>query len=470
MTMARRNLGGLVETEGGGIAWWSYRPPAVAPGAVRVADGIAFQVDGGDPQRLVAWSAASPGQVAALVPFLGPGEWTGEVEAFVQSGDRSPRRLVMPTVPDGAARLGLVAAVRRWFVRPIDETLLSIDEALAWHAAGHDAEAARLLSRSTSVLVSYGDQVLDGLLPGPVCDLVGTATSLAADLLPSGHPDRAEVREMAVQMSARAALADLQVAWTNVLPDSAGAMRSGRAVSATAVDLSLVPPRVLAWRSAREPEILSVHLQEQDLLEVTVPLAQGVRTTDGDVRDLTVSVTDPRTGRQWSAAGVQPDASDRGLVARVPLFGRGPDSLVVTLHSPERDPGQRGTSRGQDLAMAERLVVESWSWQRTGAVLTAAELWEDAEEIQDAARRAAEDALVRLQHLRDHGVSLGTPDGSWGDVGMPGALAVTAGVVDAETVQAALEAVEEWLDQPARGPESGPLLAEWDSVLGGQED
>lgn len=469
MTMASRNLGGLAETGGGGLAWWSYRPAAVAPGSVQVADGVAYQVDGGDPERLLAWSVESVDGLTALAGLLGEGEWTEAARAFAESGERRPTQLVMPQVPPAAARLGLVAAVRRWSVRPIDESLLAVDEALARHAAGRDEQAARLLSRSAPALVAYAHEVLDGDVPRPACDIVEAATTLAADLLPPTHPDSEEIRDLAVQMAARSALADLQLTWTSPLPDAVRVSRSGRSVSATTVDLSLVPPRVIAWHGALEPEVISVHLPEQDLLEVTVALAPDTLAGDADVAALTVSLTDAGSGRHWSGAGVRPDASGRGLIARLPLFGRHPDTLVVTLHSPERRPGMRATVRGRDFAVVERLAVESWNWGRTQQVLRAADLWRDAGELAAAAGRDVEDALSRLRELGSRGGPVASPgENPWDAISVPATFAMAVGVLDTSALQAALRSLEAWRDRTSPAAQSGPLLGEWDSVLRGE--
>jgi hypothetical protein len=247
-------------------------------------------------------------------------------------------------------------------------------------------------------------------------------------------------------------------------------------VSASAVDLALVPPRVLAWRSAREPEIVSVHLPDEDVLEVAVGLADRARASDGDVRSLTVSLADARTGQFWSGAGVVPDASGRALMARVPLFGRAPDSLVVTIHSPERQPGQRATTAGKDLAMVERLAVESWTWNRTAAVLLAAEDWRAADEVAATAESDAADAVRHLEALRDRGVPArqGPDQQFWGDVGVPAAFAWEARILDGAMVGSALRSLEEWTDRPVQGhgdsgSATGPLLAEWGSVLNAGE-
>jgi hypothetical protein len=465
--MPQRNTGTLVATDGGGVAWWSDLPAAVAPGSVRASVGAAYQVDGADPRRLTAWSASSTDHLNELAMLLSGAEWLDQASEALASPTLGPIRLAMPAPADAAARLGLVHAVGRWYVRPVDISLLDIDEALAWHDAGRDRDAARLFSLSARPLVDLCEDALDGGLPAPASSLVSTAAQAAAGLLSDDHPDVEEVRDLAVQLAARDVLSSLSLSWA---PARLQPVRraGGLSLFAEFVDLSLVPPRLLAWSSARDPEIIVAHHHDADEVEITVGLADGVLAEDADVKELTVTLADRDTGQTWSAAGLVADETGRAIGARLALFGRSPDTLVVTISSPEHEPRGRATANGRILAQVERYSVEAWTLRRTAAVLLLAGDQERAAELQQAAASAQLLAISDLSQLANRGLSSHI-DPNWPN-GAPITALAAAGIVDGRVVQEQLESSRNYAEGSRRlhsvdDAVIAPLLAEWGSVL-----
>ncbi|MEV0767718.1 hypothetical protein [Nocardia salmonicida] len=353
--------------EDGTASWDSGTVAAVAPVEIVVGGGCVATVDPANPRALLSWTLAADGDVDALAAALGdPG--IARVIERARAAGIDERVLASPWLVEAWSRYAAVAAARRWIMHPLDEGALLIDRAVAAFRVGRELEAAALFVAGEDHLIDLGERCRDGEMPTTVVDLVREALDAArecgADL---------RIEELAAELDGYSAIGDEDLAvlmddWRRAIAmvsDAGAAAHLGGGVVSLDefIDITLVPPRIIAWRGASEPDLTVEYDGRSATCVVRASLAAEVDPYCLEVRQLLIFAAGRDDGALVATAPMR--LEHRSLVAVLPAMGVDPADLVFGVVSADTDPASlRVESVGRHLAEIDRTMIEIWGRNR----------------------------------------------------------------------------------------------------------
>jgi hypothetical protein len=275
------------------------------------------------------------------------------------------------------SRVVVVEAVRQRMPYPIEEHALTVDRALAWIGVGDDDTGSELLSYASDWLYETAGRVVAGELSAAVSSELLRAVEAAARLLSRDKAARfADLLITAQERSIPASVGGVNAALQRLVrvPTTLGDQALPAWTLLTgAVDPVLVPPRVVVWHGAKEPELSGIHTSDADAVTVTANLAAGIHATDHEAREL-VAWSAPRDGEfVWSSVRLNPVAHQHAITGELRLHSRSPSELVFGIASSDRLEDIRADPIGLLRTQVDRLLVDAWAVNRlagAGAVLT----------------------------------------------------------------------------------------------------
>ena len=382
---------------------WSWRVPAartLTHTAVPAPGGATLFVDTFDTSRVVAFHAPTPTALGALAATLGQ-DWLERTVRLLGPGGASDDDTLAPApLPDTWQRIALVYAVRQWTRAPLDDSLLDVDELLAWSDAGVDAWADAVAASNAYRILNLVRHLHDGDLPAAVHDAVERAASLATGALPDGDERHQALIEAESTMAQATALdhGELTAAiagWAvDLEPAAALTLSSGpepapaRPGVQVVIDPLAVHTRVIAWAGPNQPAI-STQVANGSV-EVRITLGAGYDTDTSEALDLVVFAVEPRSGRVLGSAPVRPGghtevvaALDLGATADIALVGV---CDATALDRVRTDPA------GRSAALAEQHLLAAWS---------AARLAQAGRGSRELAHDTVDAAEVHILHAED---------------------------------------------------------------------
>ncbi|QIS18938.1 hypothetical protein [Nocardia terpenica] len=311
--------------------------------------------------------------------------------------------------------MALTTAIGRWTTRRIHKGALLLDEAVAEHALGHRPEAERAFAYAEYALLELGERCVDGTLTSRVTAAVTQALADAeqiglgravtalrhrlAETTPVGDGDLAA---MLGGWADAAAVREVPISGTgSAAPEIAYAH----------LDLTVLPPRILAWQSARDRELRIVHDQAAEVFRLSAPLAADVDPYCREAQQLLAYCADNRTGVPLAVTAAH--VTTGSAVADLPAQGNSLRALHFGLFDTDTDlPALRCDPVGRALVEVDRNMVEAWNHHRAAlATLVALPDNPDAtaaalahirsEELLLVAEASASTARSRLAELLD---------------------------------------------------------------------
>lgn len=399
--------GVLVVHADGAASWWSRRVAAVAEVAVPVGRNAAVQVDAAHPERVLAWSVHSGGDVQALARAFGDPELEDRI-AFLTTDSDEVYIDQAPILTEPWVRRATVAAVSQCTVRPVSEGVLSLNRADSEYATGNIDAAKRLFAISAPVLLHLGEQCLDRTLGGRVAADVTRLATVAADALQAngwGPELTALSARLATELGANRELATTTLAdW---VPSVAVASRLGAAdapaaVWSTYIDPRSVPQRLLAWPGADSPDLI-IEIDDDRTVLVSVMLAESVDVRSPDINQLMAYAA--ATDGQLVAVSPM-HVAGRTLTATLQPTDVEPADLTFGVYHLDRDPARlRADPMGQTLIEADRWMLEAFNQHRFAQAVVYADAGRELDEARkrqkthlSMARTAADNAIEILEN------------------------------------------------------------------------
>ncbi|WP_433665103.1 hypothetical protein ACQPW1_24640 [Nocardia sp. CA-128927] len=394
--------------------WYSEHVAAVAPVELDLGDGCVVEIDPADPDVVLAWRASSDAAVTALARAVDDPA-IAEIVGSARAAGTGERVVRAPMLINAWARFALVAAATRWTMRPVHKGALLIDRAVAAATVGQDAAAKTLFIYAEDALLELGQQCVDGELPAAVTDLVAQAVQVANRLGVAG-----DAAGLADELDSRTAIDDdilrefltrrRRAAATASTDLQSGTLDGEEAVltmGSDVVDIQAVPPRIIAWHGAEQPELVIEHLSDSAVFVITTTLADGVDPSCREVRRLLAYAAERDTGTLVATAPLRPLGPV--LTAKLPAG----QWVIADLHFGVLDAGTdlealRTDPIGRCLAAVDRTMVEAWGHQRAAnATLHTVPATADAELLDKAqaehraqlrtARSSAANARKRIE-------------------------------------------------------------------------
>ena len=361
---------GIVLVDGAGrLSWWSADLPLIAETTVSVGRGTAVRVDAADA-RVVAWVVEPEGDTEALAAAFGDPALATRLRELAAGGE------FVGTTPEFEltltwTRCAVVKSVARWSLRRVHEGALFLDEAAALQRAGDDAGAARLFGLGLPTLTAFAQDCADGYLDGGAATELRDIVSSAALALP-GDTEVLTATALLAEVAARddARWAATLAQWTIESPlfTTPVAATLGEHddaepdVFAGSVDPQVVPPRVLAWPGADEPDLHVRYDAAAGTLTITAVLA-----TDPDVaeaHELLAYLAARDTGALLATAPLTVTEDGR-VTAQLSSSGTDPDDLVVGVLGAGSDPAELRLRPGDEhLIAADRWLLQAWNLVR----------------------------------------------------------------------------------------------------------
>ena len=386
--------GALVVGADGTTSWWLPRAAAVAEVRVRVADGVEFSVDAGDPTLVLAWSAAAAADLGSLDQVFTDAGLVDRLRALRDGDDRVVIEEA-PVLTRPWVRSATVAAVRQCEVRPLHEGALLLDLAAAMSDVGNAEAAAHVFGLAAPSLLALGEECLAGeIRGGAATELVDIAQAAATALAGTAwaqdvhalatrlHEEVSEVPDVFVGNLVGAMSADIWVA---------GVATPSSVLNPQFVDPALVPARILSWPGAGKHEVfIEVH---DGYVIVTATLAQRV---------------DDRTLEANQLLAYAARREDGGLVATAPMTVAG--RTVKAALAVDDDLGQlsfgichadsdlddlRADPAGRLMVEVDREMADAFACQRAAfAVLHRTSIGDDQSAALEAREGTVNEALA----------------------------------------------------------------------------
>ncbi len=405
---------------------WSWRVPAtreLALTTVPVPAGGTLWVDAFDPSRVVAFHAPTPAALGSLAATLGQ-DWLERTLRTLGPGGASDDDALAPdTLPDAWQRVALLHALRQWSPAPLDESLLDIDESIAWSDAGVEAWADAVAASDAYRILDLVRRLHDGGLPAATHDAIEDAAALAVRALPDGDERRRSLIEAEATMADATALDPAEL--TTVLDgwsvdshrEAALTLRGGtgegareRSAVQVLVDPLAVHTRVIAWAGPNQP-VISARVTDGSV-EIRVTLGTGFDAATTEALGLVVFAVEPRTGRILASAPVHGDGETE-VVGSLDLEPAGPVTLVGVCDASALER-VRTDRAGRSAALAEQHLLAAWSATRLahagrGSLSSAADALRTADERAVDARDplAFDRSLSRVRRLLHDGPPVG---------------------------------------------------------------
>ncbi|MFC8531300.1 hypothetical protein [Nocardia sp. NPDC057227] len=404
--------------ESGAVSWFSARAAAVPPVEFAVAPGILVQVDPARPSDPLGWSIDGGTSAEPLASALGSPEFAPFVTELRGRG-AGVYAFTAPGLTGAWPHRAVVAATARWTVRPLHRGALLLDRAVAAHGVGGTAEARRLFGHADYALRELGERCVRGELGDSAGQLVRTAFA-AAGTAGIG----AELADLAEQVAATAAVGDAELlatlaAWVDaaartrpdiLVGDDAARLSRDR----EPLDLTVLPPRILAWAGRNTAELRLEYHADSDSLLLEAPLADGVDPLCREARELLGYSAELRTGTVVAVAPAV--AAGRSVVAWIPARDRDPATLTLGLFDAGADLGTLRTDpMGRALAAVDRATIEAWNEQRRATALLSVAVQTDHQAGERARLRSDEHLVAARAATADARRLLATLIGAAGD-------------------------------------------------------
>lgn len=356
----------LIVDESGGISWWSSRLAAVPPVRLTLGPGVVAEIDPTEPDGLLALAVepgARPDPVADAVGDPALSDWL----AALRDDGEAVRTFDCPRLLAPWARLALTTAIGRWTTRRIHKGALLLDEAVAEHGLGHRTEAERAFAYAEYALLELGERCVDGALTSRVTAVVTQALADADDIGLGQAVTALRHRLAATTPVEDDDLAAVLTGWT----DAAAAQEVPISSTSSAIpeiayghlDLTVLPPRILAWQSARDRELRIVHDQNTDMFRLSAPLAADVDPYCREAQQLLAYCADNRTGTPLAVTAAR--VADESVVADLPAQGNSLHALNFGLFDADAElTALRCDQVGRALVEVDRNMVEAWNHHR----------------------------------------------------------------------------------------------------------
>lgn len=451
-----------IQTDALGMRWESDGAPAVAEVRLELAPGVNVVVDAAEPSTLTGWTVAhdaDSGSLARACVELG-------ISDILEPDDTEVQNECAAFHLDSAwTRRATTAAVERWWMSPIDEGALMLDEARARYDTGDEVGARRLVSYALPALTSLADEASNGELSGgALLELANSARAASAATAGSswGHTVSSQVGR--IEMVQQIDEAKLERFLEDLVDDAsfglvdvgmAGGPSIARAeVRRGHIDPCLLPPRILRWGGAHSPE-WTAELGTQtstDRVLLSVQLDSGV---------------DPQCAEAGRILGFAADPSGR-LIATIPMMAKG----LQLVGSSSFDEAEFGTAvfglfetdtpprnlrlgpLAEPLIAIDRHMLDAWMLGRkANATLHAVNLVAD-KHVLNFARVAADGFTRDAVEAANRALSVSTSFAMTSEAATALAGLLAKRVV---AIKAFVDRLNSRVDQPAG---SQPLLAE----------
>jgi hypothetical protein len=391
-----------IRVDDAGMHWDGDTAPAVAEVSLELGPGVNVVVDAADPSTLMGWTIAREADVGSLTRACIESDFTHLLESDGPGAVISCEAFHLDA---DWTRRATTAAVARWWMSPIDEGALMLDEAGARRRTGDTDGASRLVAHALPALDSLVDDAVNGELSGGALSELANLTraaSAATTGLSWGYPllsmaDRVDtVREIDETKLER---------WLEELVDDksfglvdvgmAGGPSIARAeVQRGYIDPHVLPPRILRWSGAGTPEWTAE-------VDTTTPTLRVLLSVELD------AAVDPQCGEANRILGFAADRTGK-LIATIPMMVQGHalvgslpidetsfDTTVFGLFDADTPPRRlRSGPMAEPLISVDRHMLDAWMLNRTAhAVLAAVNLGADEDVL--AFAQSAADGFVR---------------------------------------------------------------------------
>lgn len=372
MSTANADIRGVLRTgTDGSLHWQSERVAAIAPVEFALGAGGVATIDAAVPRLPLSWSLTAEADPAVLTNAVA-GQELADVIDSVRQARTETQVVAAPVLTERWAHYAVVAAVARWTLQPVHQGALLIDRAVAAAGVGRDAEAATLFIFADDALLDLCLRCLDGEMHTAVVDLVRAAVQAAehAGIRGAWRPYAAELESLTTLDDA--VIHEQLTQWQQAdspatAPGRAGVMNAeieDETRDSALVDIRSVPPRILAWSGANEPELLIEHDSAQDVFVVTAFLASGADPRCREVRRMLAYAAERESGALVATAPLRLDGGS--LVAALPADGHRLAGLSFGVLEADTDVrALRTDPLGRRLAELDRTVVEAWGLHRS---------------------------------------------------------------------------------------------------------
>lgn len=368
---------------------WRRGPAVVTEVSITIAPQLRIGVDVADPTTFLSVHATEHADAGELDTVAGPGAehaWT----TWTAAGDDTALRNLTLTAP--WVRRMVTESIRAHRPTPVDEAILTLDEALADIDIDNSAAAARAVAWCVDELDPVVDAAEDGALPETVAVLLEDTLRRASEPV-AGTRTRRTVDDLLGRLAERESITDDQLdTWLTQIAEqhtsathlgfhstSGHASETGvemRMVSHP-VDLAALPPRILRWDGARTPEIF-VEATGQFVAGGNIEAQLHVTAEDADRAEdsLYAYAADVTAGTILSITRLTPvpDGPDPtgGHTLTTTLQFRFPQptgpaqaKIEYGVFHTDTGPGKRRTgTAGLALAAIDRLMIDAWSTHR----------------------------------------------------------------------------------------------------------
>ncbi|MEH6807070.1 MAG: hypothetical protein V7697_28925 [Rhodococcus erythropolis] len=420
------STGVLTVDSAGWVSWWSTTVPVWAAVELSVGRGVAIEVDAAEPTTVLSWACRPDADISVLGSVFVDAELPARIEQLRSSGNMFAEE-APPRLSDAWARLALVSTASRWLMSPVHEGALMLDEASSHQLAGNTSAAARLFALAAPSLIALGEDCAEGFYADFVSAEVRAVLNVAGDAM-AGSALGNQALELAIRLGEPTAISDGDIASLLDAWDLATAVSTGELalthglgaadnsasdlqIDTAFIDPRLIPPRILAWHGAHDPDLLIQYKQHDDVAIVSASLADGVDPWALEANQMLAYSLTADTGKLQYCIPMVPQG--RVLTAPVPCNGLDPDDLQFGILYAGTDLDTLRTGKvGRDLIEIDRIMVDAWNHERISlAPLSTVSAHSDAAAIAEAQRihrgrirKAADlasDAESKLRRLLD---------------------------------------------------------------------
>ncbi|WP_338890573.1 hypothetical protein [Rhodococcus sovatensis] len=462
-----------IRVDDAGMHWDGDTAPAVAEVFLELAPGVNVVVDAADPSTLMGWTIAREADVGSLARACIESDLAHVVESDGSGAVISCEAFHLDA---DWTRRATTAAVARWWMSPLDEGALMLDEAGARRRTGDIDGASRLVALALPALESLADDAANGELSGGALSELATLTraaSAATSGLSWGYP----LLSMANRVDTVREIDETRLErWLEELVDDksfglvdvgmAGGPSIARAeVQRGYIDPHVLPPRILRWNGARSPEwtaeVDTKAPTHRIVLSVELDAAVDLQC---DEASRILGFAADRTGKLIATIPMM--AQGHVLLGALPINETSFDTTVFGLFDAETPTmNLRLGPLAEPLISVDRHMLDAWMLSRTAhAVVAAVNLGADEDVL--AFAQSAADGFVRdaVEAAGRALTALNVPKAAADASDTPLAILVANRVA---AIEAFVDRLESRLDQPAGAQ---PLLAELlPSPLSGSE-
>ncbi|MBI8988155.1 hypothetical protein [Corynebacterium meridianum] len=388
---------------------WSRGPATIAETEFTLTPGITFTVDCATPDKLHRLSITDNTTPELLDTELAPG--TTRAWRKYTTGDRT--LLETLTLPDKWSRRMVIETIQQHRLRPIDETLLILEEAAADNALGSPTNASRALTYIADDLLThirtFTDNVPPTLVPEKLDDLIDAATHQTP--LPATTATKiSDCREL---ISPLTAIDDLELdAWRLTLPTPVTThpaahlgppTTDGKTTTATFsanVDIAAVPRRVLRFRGHDIPEITATLTTRDN--HCTIEATIEVLDPESAAEALTLFVYDNTDNAMIASGSCTPgtDRHDEHTITATVTF-ENPRDLCCTVGVFDKATGPRALRLGRNFHLVDidRKLLDAWELTRRAGASIALDQPDTAHTLIATAREITAQATAALDSL-----------------------------------------------------------------------